>query len=155
MTTSSLRQRRTAGRLAFLDRRQGVGLVAAAHGTDDCNEPGHGSHPRSRNALVLATLTLGFDSDSTWGLTYGVPDSSPAPPIRRRGTIFGRGVDAVSGQVSGIEFQRAGRFLGLSTGTRHCESTARWSPTLAERKRVGPWCRTRVAADSASRAIAE
>jgi hypothetical protein len=55
-----------------------------------------------------ATLSLGFDSDSTWDLTYGVPDSSPGAAGPTAWHNIWATVDAVSGKVSEIASNEPG-----------------------------------------------
>jgi hypothetical protein len=93
---------------AFLDRRQGVGLVAPLMGQTAATNLATAAIGAPATLWSLATLTLGFDSDSTWSLTYGVPDSSPGAADPTAWHNIWAGVDAVSGQVSGIESNEPG-----------------------------------------------
>jgi hypothetical protein len=93
---------------AFLDRRQGVGLVAPLMGQTTATNLATAAIRAPATLWSLATLTLGFDSDSTWSLTYGVPDSSPGAADPTAWHNIWAGVDAVSGQVSGIDSNEPG-----------------------------------------------
>jgi hypothetical protein len=93
---------------AFLDRRQGVALVAPLIGQTTATNLATAAIRAPATLWSLATLTLGFDSDSIWSLTYGVPDSSPGAADPTAWHNIWAGVDAVSGQVSGIDSNEPG-----------------------------------------------
>jgi hypothetical protein len=86
---------------AFLDRRQGVGLVAPLMGQTAATNLATAAIRAPATLWSTATLSLGFDSDSTWDLTYGVPDSSPGAAGPTAWHNIWATVDAVSGKVSG------------------------------------------------------
>jgi hypothetical protein len=87
---------------AFLDRRQGVGLVAPLMGETAATNLATAAIRAPTTLWSTAVLFLGFDSDSAWSLTYGVPDSSPGAADPTAWHNIYATVDAVSGQVSGI-----------------------------------------------------
>jgi hypothetical protein len=87
---------------AFLDRRQGVGLVAPLMGQTTATNLATAASRAPATFWSRATLWLGFDSDSLWNITYGVPDSSPGAADRTPSRNIWATVDAVSGQVTWI-----------------------------------------------------
>jgi hypothetical protein len=93
---------------AFLDRRQGVALVAPLMGQTAATNLATAAVRAPAELWSRATLSLGFDSDSTWGLTYGVPDASPGAAGPTAWHNIWASVDAVSGQVSGITSNEPG-----------------------------------------------
>jgi hypothetical protein len=93
---------------AFLDRRQGVGLVAPLIGQTAATNLATAAIRTPTTLWNTAMLSLGFDSDSVWSLTYGVPDSSPGAANPTAWHNVYATVDAVSGQVSGISSNEPG-----------------------------------------------
>ena len=93
---------------AFLDRRQGVGLVAPLMGQTAATNLATAAIRAPATLWSTATLSLGFDSDSTWGLTYGVPDASPGAAGPTAWHNIWATVDAVSGKVSGVASNEPG-----------------------------------------------
>ena len=93
---------------AFLDRRQGVGLVAPLMGQTAATNLATAAIRAPATLWSTATLSLGFDSDSTWDLTYGVPDSSPGAAGPTAWHNIWATVDAVSGKVSEIASNEPG-----------------------------------------------
>ena len=93
---------------AFLDRRQGVALVAPLMGQTAATNLATAAIRAPATLWSTATLSLGFDSDSTWGLTYGVPDASPGAAGPTAWHNIWATVDAVSGKVSGVASNEPG-----------------------------------------------
>jgi hypothetical protein len=93
---------------AFLDRRQGIGLVAPLMGQTAATNLATAAIRAPAALWSTATLSLGFDSDSTWDLTYGVPDSIPGAAGPTAWHNIWATVDAVSGKVLGIESNEPG-----------------------------------------------
>ena len=93
---------------AFLDRRQGVGLVAPLMGQKAAMNLAAAPIHAPVTLWTTAELSLGFDSDSSWYLTYGVPDSSPGAAGPTAWHNIWATVDAVSGTVSGISSNEPG-----------------------------------------------
>ena len=87
---------------AFLDRRQGVALVAPLIGQTAATNLATAAIRAPTTLWSTAELSLGFDSDSTWSLTYGVPDSSPGAAGPTAWHNIYATIDAVSGRVSWI-----------------------------------------------------
>jgi hypothetical protein len=86
---------------AFLDRRQGVGLVAPLMGQTAATNLATAAIRAPATLWSTATLTLGFDSDSTGVSPTAFRTRARAPPIRRRGTTFGRGSTRSRGRCRG------------------------------------------------------
>jgi hypothetical protein len=93
---------------AFLDRRQGVALVAPLMGQTAATNVATAAIRAPARIWSRATLSLGFDSDSAWNLTYGVPDSSPGAAGPTAWHNIWATVDAVSGKVSWIASNEPG-----------------------------------------------
>jgi hypothetical protein len=93
---------------AFLDRRQGIGLVAPLIGQTAATNLATAAIRAPTTLWSTAVLFLGFDSDSVWSLTYGAPDSSPGAANPTAWHNIYATVDAVSGQVSGISSNEPG-----------------------------------------------
>jgi hypothetical protein len=93
---------------AFLDRRQGIALVAPLIGRTAATNLATAAIHAPTTLWSAAALFLSFDSDSVWSLTYGVPDSSPGAAGPTAWHNVDATVDAVSGQVSGISSNEPG-----------------------------------------------